>query len=105
MSLLGGRNAINQQLAAVCRLAHEAADAGFLSPELAAGFSRVKGVKLTDLFDAGEQFAMEAASYCMLLLTASSTTDSIARVRRSKLDMEAQADSVASTSAFSANRR
>lgn len=38
-------NTINQQLAAVRRLAHEAADAGLLSPELAAGNSRVKGVK------------------------------------------------------------
>src|SRR5438552_8138546 len=38
-------NTINQQLAAVRRLAHEAADAGLLSPELAAGLSRVKGVK------------------------------------------------------------
>jgi site-specific recombinase XerD len=38
-------NTINQQLAAVRRLAHEAADAGPLSPELAAGISRVKGVK------------------------------------------------------------
>jgi len=37
-------NTINQQLAAVRRLAHEAADAGLLSPELAAGISRVKGV-------------------------------------------------------------
>ena len=36
---------VNQQLAAVPRLAHEAADAGLLSPELAAGISRVKGVK------------------------------------------------------------
>jgi hypothetical protein len=32
-----------QQLAAVRRLAHEAADSGLLSPELAAGISRVKG--------------------------------------------------------------
>ena len=39
-------NTINQQLAAVRRLAHEAADSGLLSPELAAGISRVKGVKL-----------------------------------------------------------
>jgi len=39
------RNTINQQLAAVRRLAHEAADSGLLSPELAAGISRVKGVK------------------------------------------------------------
>src|SRR5215467_10375380 len=38
-------NTINQQLAVVRRLAHEAADAGLLSPELAAGISRVKGVK------------------------------------------------------------
>jgi hypothetical protein len=38
-------NTINQQLAAVRRLAHEGADAGLLIPELAAGISRVKGVK------------------------------------------------------------
>jgi hypothetical protein len=38
-------NSINQPLAAVRRLAHEAADSGLLSPELAAGISRVKGVK------------------------------------------------------------
>src|SRR5262252_2344928 len=38
-------NTINQQLAAVRRLAHEAADAGLLSPDLAAGIARVKGVK------------------------------------------------------------
>lgn len=38
-------NTINQQLAAVRRLAHETADAGLLSPELSAGISRVKGVK------------------------------------------------------------
>jgi site-specific recombinase XerD len=36
---------INQRLAAVRRLAHEAADSGLLSPELAAGIRRVKGVK------------------------------------------------------------
>jgi site-specific recombinase XerC len=36
---------INQRLAAVRRLAHEAADSGLLSPELAAGIQRVKGVK------------------------------------------------------------
>jgi len=36
---------INQQLAAVRRLAHEAADAVLLSPDLAAGISRLKGVK------------------------------------------------------------
>jgi hypothetical protein len=38
-------DAINQQLADVRRLAHEAADAGLLSPELAAGISRVRGAK------------------------------------------------------------
>src|SRR5512143_2894318 len=38
-------NTINQQLAAVRRLAHEAAESGLLSPDLAAGISRVKGVK------------------------------------------------------------
>ena len=36
---------INLRLAAVRRLAYEAADAGLLSPELAAGIRRVKGVK------------------------------------------------------------
>src|SRR6202008_1166628 len=36
---------INVRLAAVRRLADEAADAGLLSPELAAGIRRVKGAK------------------------------------------------------------
>ena len=36
---------INLRLAAVRRIAYEAADAGLLSPELAAGIRRVKGVK------------------------------------------------------------
>jgi site-specific recombinase XerC len=36
---------INQRLAAVRRLAYEAADSGLLSPELAAGIRRVKSVK------------------------------------------------------------
>ena len=36
---------INVRLAAVRRLAYEAADAGVLSPELAAGIRRVKGLK------------------------------------------------------------
>jgi integrase len=36
---------INGRLAVVRRLAYEAADAGLLSPELAAGIRRVKGVK------------------------------------------------------------
>ena len=36
---------INMRLAAVRRLAYEAADTGLLSPELAAGIRRVKGAK------------------------------------------------------------
>src|SRR4030088_2131705 len=36
---------INVRLAAVRRLAHEAADTGLLSPKLAAGIGRVKGAK------------------------------------------------------------
>ncbi len=36
---------INLRLAAVRRLAYEAADSGLLSPELAAGIRRVKGAK------------------------------------------------------------
>src|SRR5438309_5902488 len=36
---------INGRLAAVRRIAYEAADAGLLSPELAAGIRRVKGVR------------------------------------------------------------
>jgi len=43
-------NTINQQLAAVRRLAHEAADSGLLSPELAAGISRVKGGSSSSAF-------------------------------------------------------
>jgi site-specific recombinase XerC len=38
-------SSINQRLAAVRRLAYEAADCGLLSPELAAGIKRVKGAK------------------------------------------------------------
>ena len=44
-SLSLAANTINQHLAAVRRLANEAADAGLLSPDLAAGIARVKGVK------------------------------------------------------------
>lgn len=40
---------INGRLAAVRRLAYEAADAGLLSPELAAGIRRVKGAKKLDV--------------------------------------------------------
>ena len=41
-------NTINQQLAALRRLAHEAAGAGLLSPELAAGISRGKESSSSD---------------------------------------------------------
>ena len=39
------RRTVNLQLGAVRRLAYEAADCGLLSPDLAAGVRRVKGVK------------------------------------------------------------
>jgi site-specific recombinase XerD len=64
MYLESGRlaaNTINQQLAAVRRLAHEAADSGLLSPELAAGISRVKGVKQLG-FRAGNWLSAEQSS-------------------------------------------
>jgi hypothetical protein len=54
-------NTINQQLAAVRRLAHEAADSGLLGPELAAGISRVKGVKQLG-FRAGNWLSVEESS-------------------------------------------
>jgi len=54
-------NTINQQLAAVRRLAHEAADAGLLSPELAAGISRGKGVKQLG-FRSGNWLSAEQSS-------------------------------------------
>ena len=41
---------INGRLAAVRRLAYEAADAGLLSPELAASIRRVKGVRKLGVF-------------------------------------------------------
>lgn len=44
-SLRLAAGSINQRLAAVRRLAYEAADSGLLSPELAAGIRQVKGVK------------------------------------------------------------
>ena len=44
---------INVRLAAVRRLAYEAADTGLLSPELAAGIRRVKGSAST-IFSAGK---------------------------------------------------
>jgi site-specific recombinase XerD len=54
-------NTINQQLAAVRRLAHEAADSGLLSPELAAGIGRVKGVKQLG-FRSGNWLSAEQSS-------------------------------------------
>src|SRR5213595_1904236 len=54
-------NTINQQLAAVRRLAHEAADSGLLSPELAAGISRVKVVKQLG-FRSGNWLSAEESS-------------------------------------------
>jgi site-specific recombinase XerC len=54
-------NTVNQQLAAVRRLAHEAADSGLLSPELAAGISRVKGVKQLG-FRSGNWLSTEQSS-------------------------------------------
>jgi hypothetical protein len=54
-------NTINQQLAAVRRIAHESADAGLLSPELAAGISRVRGVKQLG-FRTGNWFSADECS-------------------------------------------
>src|SRR5258708_6971250 len=54
-------NTINQQVAAVRRTAHEAADSGLLSPELAAGISRVKGVKQLG-FRSGNWLSAEQSS-------------------------------------------
>jgi site-specific recombinase XerD len=54
-------NTVNQQLAAVRRLAHEAADSGLLSPELAAGISRVKGAQQLG-FRSGNWLSAEQSS-------------------------------------------
>jgi hypothetical protein len=62
-------NTINQQLAAVRRLAHEAADSGLLSPELAAGISRVKGVKQLG-FRSGNWLSAEQSSQVLNMLGA-----------------------------------
>jgi integrase len=62
---------INQRLAAVRRLAYEAADSGLLSPELAAGIRRVKGVKQLG-HRAGNWLTPEQ---CSQLLTSSSGDD------------------------------
>jgi site-specific recombinase XerD len=54
-------NTINQQLAAVRRLAHEAANSSLLSSELAAGISQVKGVKQLG-FRSGNWLSAEESS-------------------------------------------
>jgi integrase len=64
-------NTINQQLAAVRRLAREAADSGLLSPELAAGISRVKGVKQLG-FRSGNWLTLEQCSQVLKLVTGES---------------------------------
>jgi len=51
---------INQRLAAVRRLAYQAANSGLLSPELAAGIRRVKGVKQLGVL-AGNWLRLEQA--------------------------------------------
>jgi len=57
-----------QQLAAVRRLAHEAAAAGWLSPELAAGISRVKGVKQLG-FRSGNWLSAERSAAVVFVYT------------------------------------
>jgi integrase len=54
-------NTINQQVAAVRRLAYEAADAGLLSPELAAGIGGVNGVKQLG-FRSGNWLSLDQSS-------------------------------------------
>jgi integrase len=54
-------NTINQQLAAVRRLAYEATDAGLLSPELAACIGRVNGVKQLG-FRSGNWLSLDQSS-------------------------------------------
>ena len=67
---------INQRLAAVRRLAYEAADSGLLSPELAAGIRRVKGVKQLGM-RVGNWLNLEQAR----LLLAKSDGDSLRNTR------------------------
>ena len=67
---------INQRLAAVRRLAYEASDSGLLSPELAAGIRRVKGVKQLG-FRTGNWLNFEQAR----LLLEKSDGDSLRSVR------------------------
>src|SRR6201996_9159157 len=67
---------INQRLAAVRRLAYEAADSGLLSPEPAAGIRRVKGVKQLG-FRTGNWLNREQAR----LLVEKSDGDSLRSIR------------------------
>src|SRR5262245_37823604 len=55
---------INVRLAAIRRLAYEAADAGLLSPELAAGIRRVKGAKKLGIRLGNWLSASEARALC-----------------------------------------
>src|SRR3954452_20139681 len=70
---------INGRLAAVRRLAYEAADAGLLSPELAASIRRVKGVKKLGVRLGNWLTAEEAAGFGKLLLPTLSRANGIAR--------------------------
>jgi hypothetical protein len=56
---------INLRLAAVRRVAYEAADAGLLSPELAAGIRRVKGVRRLGVRLAESAAAAVLSSCCL----------------------------------------
>src|SRR5438270_725700 len=67
-------NTINQRLAAVRRLAQEAADSGLLSPELAAGISRVKGVKQLG-FRSGNWLTQDQSSTLILATSGESLRD------------------------------
>jgi Protein of unknown function (DUF2911) len=74
---------INQRLAAVRRLAYEAADSGMLSPELAAGIRRVKGVKQLG-FRAGNWLNRDQAR----LLLEKSDGESLRSTRDVAVDMK-----------------
>ena len=70
---------INGRLAAVRRLAYEAADAGLLSPELAAGIRRVKGVKKLGVRLGNWLTAEEARRLWRLLMPTRSKANGTAR--------------------------
>lgn len=60
---------INLRLAAVRRVAYEAADSGLLSPELAAGIRRVRGVRRLGV-RVGNWLTAERASDCYIVQAA-----------------------------------